>query len=119
MHVALPVSFLNFPASQAVHGPPSGPLVPAPHLNEQSEILVLASGEFGRSSGQDEQFADPGASLYVPMLHALHLPGDESEFAGHTRQVDGSAVLKEAIKPDATLRRSEVNTTCMYPVFDV
>jgi hypothetical protein len=45
--------------------------------------------------------------------------GDESEFAGHTRHVDDAGVLKEAIKPDATLRRSEVNTTSMYPVFDV
>ena len=48
--------------------------MPAPHSNEQSEILVLASGEFGRSPGQDKQFADPGASLYVLILHAMHVP---------------------------------------------
>ena len=68
------MSFLNFPASQAVHGPPSGPVVPAPHSNEQSKRLVLASGEAGLLAGQDKQFADPGASLYVPISHALHVP---------------------------------------------
>jgi hypothetical protein len=45
--------------------------------------------------------------------------GDESEFAGHTRHVDDAGVLKEATKPAATVSRSDVNTTCMYPVFDV
>jgi hypothetical protein len=44
--------------------------------------------------------------------------GDESEFAGHTRQVDDAGVLKEATKPAATVSRSDVNTTCMYPVLD-
>jgi len=60
-HVALHVSFLNFPVSQAVQGPPSGPLVPAPHSNEQSAILIIASGDFVRSGTQDKQFADRGA----------------------------------------------------------
>jgi hypothetical protein len=45
--------------------------------------------------------------------------GDESEFAGHARHVDDAGVLKEATNPAAAVARSDVNTTCMYPVFDV
>jgi hypothetical protein len=69
-HCAVPKSFLNFPASQAVQAF-SEPVVPGAHRTEQFEMLVVASGEFGRSAGQDEQFANPGTFLYVPIAHGL------------------------------------------------
>ena len=50
-----------------------GPCARTTLKNEQSNILVLASCEAGLSAGQDKQFADPGASLYVPISHALHV----------------------------------------------
>jgi hypothetical protein len=34
VHPALPVTFLCFPATQATHGPPSGPLNPTLHATE-------------------------------------------------------------------------------------
>jgi hypothetical protein len=45
--------------------------------------------------------------------------GWESEFAGHSRHVDGTWVLKEATKPGAVTVPSDVNNTCMYPVSEV
>jgi UDP-N-acetylmuramyl tripeptide synthase len=45
--------------------------------------------------------------------------GWEYEFAGHCRHVDGTGVLREATKPGAVTVPSDVNTTFMYPVFEV
>jgi len=46
VQLALPVIFLNFPATQAEHVPPSGPVYPGIHL--QSEIVLndVEKGEY-------------------------------------------------------------------------
>ncbi len=71
----MPKSFLNFPATQAVQGPPSGPVVPWAHIVEHAELLVLASGEDGRSAGQgvhDASVVCPVASPYLPAPQGVH-----------------------------------------------
>jgi hypothetical protein len=40
-HAEFPVTFLNFPATQAVQTPPSGPLYPALHLQELIPELIF------------------------------------------------------------------------------
>jgi len=54
IHDALPLTFLNFPATQAVQTPPSGPVYPALHL----QLAIF----FGISENGDFEFAG----------HALH-----------------------------------------------
>jgi hypothetical protein len=46
IHAEFPVTFLNFPATQVVQAPPSGPLYPALHLQELIPELILGASLF-------------------------------------------------------------------------
>ena len=100
--VAVPVNVLYFPASHAVHVPPSGPVDPALHVHAVKEVLPTGALEF---AGQSVQAANPFTALYCPATHAAQgppfgpvdpalqlqlvkprLPAGELEFAGHARQ---------------------------------
>tara|TARA_B100000405_G_scaffold135583_1_gene94781 strand:+ start:12189 stop:12767 length:579 start_codon:yes stop_codon:yes gene_type:complete len=70
-HSALPSDILYLPASQAEQLPPSGPVYPL--LHKQDELLGLATGEFAFAS-QLEQSPEPVTSLYFPCPHGEQLP---------------------------------------------
>ena len=46
MHLSLPVAFLNLPAAQELHPPPSGPVKPASHLHWVTLALPSTDIEF-------------------------------------------------------------------------
>ena len=103
VQAAVPVDALYFPASHAVHVPPSGPENPALQVQCVKEALPAGELEF---DGQAVQAADPVNSLYFPAAHAVHV-------------LDVDPMLQEATKPEENKEASDVNTTCMYPVLDV
>ena len=90
---------MNVPAPHAAHGPPSGPVYPALHIQSIPASLPTALMEF---AGQFTHAALPVSTLNFPATHAVHappsapvkpaahlqfvkasLPGGESEPAGH------------------------------------
>jgi hypothetical protein len=74
VHATLPVTVLNFPATQAVHVPPSGPVEPAGHANEkQSSSASLPTGE-DLPAPQSVQPSLPVPDLYLPASQAEHDP---------------------------------------------
>ena len=62
---------MNFPASHAGHGPPSGPVYPG--LQEQDVTTMLPTDEF-EFAGQLVHAALPFVGLYVPVPHIVHWP---------------------------------------------
>jgi hypothetical protein len=91
VHMEGPVDFLNFPATQAEHTPPSGPVDPA--LQVQLVTAELPAGELEFDiqalhvelaeaptvveyipAVQFEQVAFPVNTLYFPATHAVHGP---------------------------------------------
>ena len=97
VHVALPVTVLYFPATQAVHATPSGPEYPV--LQTQLSMLVLAVEEFvfeGHAeqvepvvaprvpeyvpAPQSAHAAEPVASLYFPAKQAVHTTPSGPEY---------------------------------------
>ena len=73
---ALPVVFLNFPAPQALHAPPSGPVNPALHLQPVPAMLPA------------------GAEASVPQLMQVVAPAALKESARHWMQ---TSVPREAL----------------------
>ena len=72
-HVALPVTVLYLPATQAVHGPdPSGPEKPTLHVQAATaeEPIVV---EY-MPAVQSAHAALPVAALYLPAAQAVHVP---------------------------------------------
>ena len=68
----LPDELLYLPATQLVHGPPSGPLKPL--LHAQSLAESLPEGELD-PAGQVEQLLDvdaPEAAEYFPLMQLVH-----------------------------------------------
>ena len=76
---ALPAVFLNFPATQALHMPPSGPVNPALHLQPVPTVLpadaeasvpqlmqVVAPAALKEFARHRVQFSVPGEALYFP-----------------------------------------------------
>jgi hypothetical protein len=62
VHDALPLTFLNFPATQAVQLPPSGPVYPVLHL--QSEIVFDVTEKFEvENAGHDVHVGTPSSTL--------------------------------------------------------
>ena len=45
VHTELPMIFLNLPGTQAVQGPPSGPVYPVLHLHVEINFDVLENGD--------------------------------------------------------------------------
>jgi hypothetical protein len=72
VHATLPITFLNFPATQAVHGPPSGPVYPI--LQMHISICEPGPGEFELAGHAKQAVAVVAAvvSVYVPVGHATH-----------------------------------------------
>jgi hypothetical protein len=70
-HAAVPVAFLNLPASHAGHGPPFGPVNAG--LQKQLVRVVLPTDEF-EFAGQLVHAALPFVGLYVPDKHVVHWP---------------------------------------------
>jgi len=79
VHAASPAAVLNFPASHAVHDPPSTPVYPG--LQIQSVGLPLAAGAW---------------ALFVHAVHMLS-PGIENVSAAHGSQlaIESAAVSGE------------------------
>jgi hypothetical protein len=91
-HAAGPVSVLYFPAPHSVHVPPSGPVYP--RLQRHEPIAVSPEDVCPDLAGQDRQViaavaptvaeyvlaaqsvhaASPGAVLYFPAPHSVHVP---------------------------------------------
>jgi hypothetical protein len=69
VHIADPVNALYFPATQAAHGPPSGPDEPA--LQVQLVKAVLPALEYFPAS-QSLHAADPVPVLNLPAVQATH-----------------------------------------------
>ena len=88
-HTTLPLAILYVPATQAEHGPPSGPVYPALHVHAAIAVLTLGEFEFTGHVTQvaatvaaavpeyvpAPQFSHttlPLAILYVPVAQAEH-----------------------------------------------
>ena len=69
VHVALPDSALNLPASQVVHGLPSDPVYPALHVQASATTLPTPESE---PIQKFEHTTDPRPALYVPCAHSVH-----------------------------------------------
>ena len=101
-HAASPVTVLYFPARQAEQVPPLGPVNPG--LQTQLVCAVDATTADCELVAQSVHGAEPGAVLYFPYTHAVHvpplgpvypalheqlcttvLPLAETEFTGHCR----------------------------------
>jgi hypothetical protein len=130
VHIADPVNTLYFPATHAVHVPPSGPDQPA--LQVQWVKDVLCAGEL-EPAGQIGQSVDPAASLYFPSTQAAHGPpfapenpalqvqldkvvlcGIEVVFAGHAKQVDEPNVI-EYVPLSQALQTTSLLTSLYLP----
>ena len=70
-HACEPDAFLNFPASHATHGPPSGPVYRA--LQTHAVTFMLFADEF-ELAGHTVHAARLVVSLYVPIAQAVHGP---------------------------------------------
>jgi hypothetical protein len=70
-HACEPEAFLNVPAAQAGHGPPSGPVYRA--LQTQAVTFMLFADEF-EFAGHKVHAARLVVSLYVPIAQAVHGP---------------------------------------------
>jgi len=116
-----PASALNVPAAHCEHVPPAGPVHPALQVQSNSSSLASGESEFvGQASHPSDvepatveylpatqllHAACPGAFLYVPAVHCMHIPpagpvhpalqvqstssslaSDELELPGHVEQ---------------------------------
>jgi hypothetical protein len=88
VHDTDPLVVLNFPATQAVHAPPSGPVYPGAHTHCDNNPLpapeTVFAGHVWHTSivaptaveylpaRQSEHTAEPFATLNLPATHALH-----------------------------------------------
>ena len=73
VHAAEPVSALNFPAKQAVHGPPSGPV--CPRAQRQAETTVCPVADVTEFAGQVEHEVSAAAPVdpeYLPATQSVH-----------------------------------------------
>ncbi len=111
VHRAAPTLSLNFPATHAVHGPPSGPGKPLSHLQSDSAMLDDADREFAGQSLHTAapselaylpdthctHVSDPKLALYEPREHAMQLPGEISPHP--TRYVPAAQPLQLTQSP--------------------
>jgi len=68
-HADAPRAFWNDPAGQAVHAPPSGPLWPGSHVQDDDADEPEGLED---DDGHDAHAAAPIASLNEPSSHATH-----------------------------------------------
>ena len=73
---ALPVTALYVPATQAVHGPPFGPVNPTLQVQEVSELLPLGDV---LDAGQAVHASVPVVALYLAATHVAHDVADRSD----------------------------------------
>ena len=72
MHRLVPVTFLYFPPTHAVQGPPFGPVYPVLQVQLVSSVLpILALYE---SAGHVVHACEPSQFLYFPCAHSTHNP---------------------------------------------
>ncbi len=87
VHSEDPVSALYFPATHAVHEPPSGPVHPALQVQLVKAALPTGELEFDRQAlhvklaaveyvpaPQSVHTTNPVEDLYFPARHAVHVP---------------------------------------------
>jgi hypothetical protein len=65
-HTTLPLAILYVPATQAEHGPPSGPVYPALHVQAATAVLTLGELEFAAHATQVAAAVAAGMLEYVP-----------------------------------------------------
>ena len=70
-HSAVPVVFFIVPPTQAVQGPPAGPMYPVLQTQSVNASLMTCDDEY---AGQTGHAADPVLDLYVPAAHPVHMP---------------------------------------------
>ena len=70
LHAALPVVVLYFPATQAVHGPPSGPVNPA--LQDAETQALTAELPPGEVVPAGHETHAPAVAEYVPAGQLAH-----------------------------------------------
>jgi hypothetical protein len=74
VHVAVPVSILYFPATQAVHGPPLGPVCPRAQRQAETAVCPVADvTEFAGHAEQVEPAVAPRVTEYVPAPQSVHV----------------------------------------------
>ena len=69
LHAAEPCPLFCFPATHAVHVPPSGPLCPALHVQLRSAVLLTGEIDW---SGQILHKKSPVLVLYLPASQSTH-----------------------------------------------
>ena len=80
---------LCLPAAHAAHGPPSGPVEPALHV--QFVEAVLPSGELDLAA-HAVHASLPDAALYLPDTHAEHAPPSGPSYPGLQVQAVSAAL---------------------------
>ena len=111
MHRAVPVTILYFPATQAAHTPPFGPVKPRLQVQAVRATLVLGELEFAGHAVHD---AVPDVSLYCAEAQAVH-----AFAAGHVVSVRSKPpVISAAIAVVASSVRysSTKNNPAMSPL---
>ena len=73
MHAALPLLVLYFPATQAEHTPPPGPVNPALQVQAVMTELDTAEFEFVGQLTQTAEAVAPTATEYEPIPQSVHV----------------------------------------------
>jgi hypothetical protein len=88
VHTALPVAILYVPATQAVHGPPFGPVKPTLHVQAARAALEIGEYELAGHARHVAEAEAPVAVEYVPAAQSvqtalpvaiLYLPATQDE----------------------------------------
>ena len=73
VHVALPVTVLYFPATQAVHATPFGPVYPVLQTQPCTPVLAVEEFVFEGHAEQVEPVVAPRVPEYVPAPQSVHV----------------------------------------------
>jgi hypothetical protein len=114
VHPTEPVVVLYFPATQAVHGPPSGPVYPALQAAlRQAALDVLAVGEV-KPAGHTVHCDVPVLFLYVPVAHAVH--GFPEGHVVSVRSTPFNILLYISLAASVVSNSSTTNRPAMSPL---
>ncbi len=72
VHAAVPVMILYLPATQVVHGPPSGPVNPTLHIQAVRATLDIGELELVGHARQVAATVAPTVAEYVPAAQSVH-----------------------------------------------
>ena len=81
VHALLPVTILYFPAVQAVHGPPLGPVYPRVQTHATTALLPTGETKFAGQAVQLEDAVAPTTVEYVLTLQSRQLETSEAPTA--------------------------------------